>query len=466
MNRSRTAASCPQTTNTKKDAMTLRRRLLIAGAPLLALTLLQPPGSAVAAGGPQQPTGPSRSTAADTAFRASLGAYLHDLQGAATAASTNPHLHHSAGHLKDQQAALALAQAQLAGLNTKQLAAMHALLSRDARWQAGPATVRTAIDSVGAPKLSGPAGAAANPSLVQGAIAGPPPGYLSACTAALGDQQGVFYGYWAAAQVASAANAVASGLPDGVDFTPALIIAGVAFGVANGIAIGLQADLTLGQDCAVGAENATLTSTWPIDPSNPTGHTPASSQISVTTLTSLVGGVKTTLDAVQTTTNDITTKLTNLIASLGTAQGTANSILSTTTDLQGRSDTLLTSVGAPSSTALTDANGLANTINAREDTTLANTAALQALDVRLQVERNLASPPAAVIALFALPASQGGYLELARDITTQMIATMNGQGQPVYNASSQLASGNAAYASKQYEAAYTAYSQAYQSAVK
>jgi hypothetical protein len=278
----------------------------------------------------------------------------------------------------------------------------------------------------------------------------------------VGGPKGLFYAYWAAAQVASAANAVASGMPDGVDFAPALIIAAVIFGVANGIAIVLASNLALAADCSQAVANANLADGFPVDANG--NRTPGSSQISVNTLTVLAGGIETVLNSIQTTTNTITSTLTNVINSLATAQGTSNTIQTVTTDLQARTDALLTSVGTPGDTTTGSANGLANTINAREDTILANTDTFQALSLRAEIERNLSSSPTPAVALFALPKTQGGYIETVRDIVTSTVQAELAAGQSVGQAQANLAGANANLAAGKFSTAFGQYAQAYQQA--
>jgi hypothetical protein len=332
---------------------------------------------------------------------------------------------------------------------------MQGVLSQNTSWQDQPKVLEQNLSGTG---IKAPSTAA-------------PAGFLSDCTASLGDPRGLFYGYWAAAQVASLANAVASGMPDGADFVAADIIAGVAFGVANGIAIVLQANLTLSQDCAQAVSNAALEATYPTDNGN---FTRASSQISVDALKVLSQGIQTTLDSIQSTIATIRTKLSAAINSFGSAQGTANTIQNIATDLQARTDALLSSIGTASDSA-TDpgvggppptgtANGLANTINNREDTTLSNTAAFKALSLRMEIERNLAAN-GFVVAIFALPASQGGYLETVQSVVTTTVNNELAAGQSVGQAQADLAAGNAALASHQYESAYQDFQAAYIQAV-
>ena len=457
------------------------RYLAAAGlSPLLLLAMSLPSTSS---GATTTPT-----PATDAAFRSQLSSYLQALQNALNAAANNPHTAaNEAPHVQDGLTGLATAEAQVPTLSSQALEAMEGILGQSPTWQQEPTDIATGINSVGSQPTVGPSLTPVVKPNVKPATVGPNviaalPGIYSDCSGGIPDLNGLFYGYWAAAQVASAANAVASGMPDGVDFAPALIIAGVAYGVANGIAIGLQADLTLGQDCATAAGNTTLENSWPTDPSavtagNPNGFTPASSQISVNALKALIGGIQTTLDAIQTTiTTDITPDLTAAITTLGLAQGTANNIQTTAMDLQSRTDALLATIGTASDTTnhacetavptTCTANGLANTINTRMDTILANTASFQALGLRADIERDLASSSAGVVTLYALPATQGGYLELVQAILTQTINNELADGQSIGLAQTFATTGNNDYAAGKYEDAYKQYALAYQAAVR
>jgi hypothetical protein len=402
-------------------------------------------------------TASADTTPAEEALRSSLSTYVQNLQSALDAASTNPLTHDAmASKVADYQAALDVATQQVAALTPDALDAMQGLLGQNSAWQDQPKVV--------AQNLSGTAVKA--PSIAT-------PGFLSDCTSDLehGDPRGLFWGYFAAAQVADIANAVASGMPDGADFVAADIIAGAAFGVANGIAIGLQAALALALDCAQAVNNAALQATYPMDNGS---FTRASSQISVDQLKVLSQGIQTTLDSIQSDINTITSKLSDAINSFGNAQGTANTIQTIAMDLQSRTDVLLSSVGTAADSA-TDpgvggppptgtANGLANTINAREDTTLSNTAAFQTLSVRMEIERTLAQN-GPVVTLFALPASQGGYLETVQSVVTTTVTNELAAGQSVGSAQANLAAGNTALANHQYQTAYLDFAAAYLQAV-
>jgi len=403
-------------------------------------------------------------------FRASLDAYLQNLEGALTAASRNKKTRAVvAPRLKANVKALAAAKANLSKLSGTQLDAIEAVLGLNPSWEKQPDVLRRQLSREFS---TGPITAMATSSIVPGH------GFLSDCSdsASLGDARGLFYSTWAAAQAAGAANAVASSLPDEVSYTPGLIVAGVAFGVANGIAIGLQDRLDRKLDCETAEFNETLISAFPVQgPLDPDEgeYTRASSQASVDRLTTAAAGIDTTLNVITTVINTTTAKLIVVINNLGLAKGNTDAIQATSMDLQARAIDLLSSVGTPTDQATYTgsepsgtANGLANTIDARQDTALANTASMQTLNVRLEIEETLSEAPRSSLALFALPASQGGYLETVRDIVTTTIVNELAAGQRIIGgAQEDLAAGNDALAAGQYEAAYQLYTEAYRHAV-
>ena len=395
-------------------------------------------------------------------FRASLGTYLQNLQGALTAASRNRQTKAVvAPRLKANVKSIAVAKSNLSNLNGAQLDAMQKILGLNPAWEEQPDVLRESLSQTGP---TAPTSAAA--------------GFLSDCSdsASLGDARGLFYSSWAAAQAASVANAVASSLPDGVDYFPALIVAGVAFGVTNGLAIGLQDRLDRKLDCETAEFNAELVSAYPVqgtlDPS-PGAYTRASSQASVDRLTTAAAGIDTTLNLITTVINTTTAKLTVVINNLGLAKGNTDHIQATSMDLQTRAADLLDSIGTPADQATYSgadpsgtANGLANTIDTRQDTALATTASLQTLSVRLEIEEALAQESRPSIALFALPASQGGYIETVRDIVTSTIVNELAAGQRINgDGEEDLSEGNDALAAGKYELAFQLYAEAYRHAV-
>ena len=87
-----------------------------------------------------------------------------------------------------------------------------------------------------------------------------------------------------------------------------------------------------------------------------------------------------------------------------------------------------------------------------------------ALNLRLHIEEDLSEPGAHPVALFEVPASGGGYLDLTRSIVEDTIAKMQAAGQGIGPAQAFLAAGNAAVGAHDYKTAYADYGKAYRAA--
>jgi hypothetical protein len=97
----------------------------------------------------------------------------------------------------------------------------------------------------------------------------------------------------------------------------------------------------------------------------------------------------------------------------------------------------------------------------------ANKNELRDLILRTQIEADLATEPSAVtVALYALPAAQGGYLDLVKTIVTETIAKIQASGGSISNAQAFLSDANAANAAGDFKAAYSLYRKAYKAAGK
>jgi hypothetical protein len=82
----------------------------------------------------------------------------------------------------------------------------------------------------------------------------------------------------------------------------------------------------------------------------------------------------------------------------------------------------------------------------------------------MHIEEDLSQPGAHPVALFEVPESNGGFLNLTRSIVADTIAKMRATGQGVGNAQAFLAAGDAAKAANDYKGAYTNYGKAYRAA--
>src|SRR5262249_48656775 len=84
------------------------------------------------------------------------------------------------------------------------------------------------------------------------------------------------------------------------------------------------------------------------------------------------------------------------------------------------------------------------------------------LNLRLRIESDMSdSLTSAPIALFELPASKGGYLEVARSILADLITKMQALNQPILNAPKHLQTGDALKAAGKYKAAYQEWASGY-----
>src|SRR5205809_2713184 len=162
-----------------------RSAVTVAGAACIAACVVALPLASTAEAGTTSPS--------HEKFRASLGTYVQNLQGALIAASRNPRTKAVvAPHLRGNLKALAVARSHLSALNGTQLDAMQAILGKNPAWAGQPNALRQALSQSSFVQ----AGATATSSN--------PPGILSDCKDfdSLGDERGLFYSSWAAAQAA------------------------------------------------------------------------------------------------------------------------------------------------------------------------------------------------------------------------------------------------------------------------
>ncbi len=124
------------------------------------------------------------------------------------------------------------------------------------------------------------------------------------------------------------------------------------------------------------------------------------------------------------------------------------------------------------STQLTNAeNHIVTNDNNNKAALSTQTATFQTLSVRMAIEANLAEDPTTLAGagLFEMPASQGGYLEVARqiliDVYNAQVAAA-GAGVTVYNPSTELSTGATLTSQGKYREAYYYYRKGYRSVVK
>lgn len=162
----------------------------------------------------------------------------------------------------------------------------------------------------------------------------------------------------------------------------------------------------------------------------------------------------------------------NTITKLNNLQSSVNSIIPN--DNANR-DTILAEL-AKNTTIITDKIGDTGTLIINNDNQNKteiitndnnNKNELRDLILRSQIEADLAQPEGATpVALYEVPASQGGYLDLVQAIVTQTIARIQAAGGATGTALSFLNTANAYKAAGNFKAAYDNYRKAYRAASK
>jgi hypothetical protein len=89
-------------------------------------------------------------------------------------------------------------------------------------------------------------------------------------------------------------------------------------------------------------------------------------------------------------------------------------------------------------------------------------ATLQALDIRMEIEKSLALGIS--VGLFETPKAEGGYLELVGTIVQTVINGLVAAGQTCGTAQTSENAGNTVYAAGKFKTAYSDYKAAYQAA--
>lgn len=164
-------------------------------------------------------------------------------------------------------------------------------------------------------------------------------------------------------------------------------------------------------------------------------------------------GGKTT-DAVNTSTTTITNNISNSFTTLNT------NVTNSKTELN-------TSINNSKTELNTNINNSKNEVNTNIDnskTFIINNANVNASNsLRLMIEADLSEPDSATpLALFATPASKGGYLELVRKIVFETYKNLMGYTDAQANAA--LASADSLILANKYKAAYAALRKAYKTA--
>jgi hypothetical protein len=166
------------------------------------------------------------------------------------------------------------------------------------------------------------------------------------------------------------------------------------------------------------------------------------------------------------------TKLNSVQSSLTGLQNSVNLIIPNDndnrdkilTELAKNTTTITTKIGDTGTAIINNDNQNKGEIITNDNT---NKNELRDLILRSQIEADLAQPEGATpVALYELPASQKGQLDLVRDIVTQTIARVQAAGGSTGTAVSFLNAANAFKAAGNFKSAYDNYRKAYRAASK
>ena len=228
-----------------------------------------------------------------------------------------------------------------------------------------------------------------------------------------------------AADVAKGADAVLEAVPMDAVSTPVRIAAVAVWAVPTGILRTLEHSYNIAQAC---------------DDNDHQDLVKNNLDVKVSTL-----ATQSSLNSLQTTANTINTNL-------NTANTTLNTVNTNLNTVNTSVNSLVTNLNSVKTTVTSSGNALTD---------------FAALNLRLMIEENLAGGNGTnPIALFVVPAAQGGYIELVRTIVADTLTKMQALGQPMTNATAHFAKGDSYMAQHKYKLAYWIYAKAYQDASK
>ena len=166
-----------------------------------------------------------------------------------------------------------------------------------------------------------------------------------------------------------------------------------------------------------------------------------------------VEGIESTTDRVDSTTGQIRSTVNALGPQIA---GVDSNLSSRISDTEGRLSSQLGDVEANILDLIVDSGGATDDL----------IEAFQARDIQLKIEANLLAGEDQAISMFQLPASAGGFLELARDIVDAAITNTVAAGENPGNARDFWFEGNRISQEGEYKQAYWLYSLAYKAVVE
>jgi hypothetical protein len=270
-----------------------------------------------------------------------------------------------------------------------------------------------------------------------------------------------------AADVALAADVVLEAVPDDVLSLPVRIIAVVVWAIPQGVLRGFEHQYDIASACDDADHQALVQQNLDVKVS--TRATQSSLDSLTTNFNALSTLINARLDvavstlATQTSLNGLITTVNGLNTLVNNRLDVAVSTRSTQASLTAFNNEF-TANATVVNTKLDTISSSVTSANQKLDALTITVGDQGKLDLRLKIEEDLSQPGNHPIALFEVPASGGGYLNLTRDIVADTIAKMQAAGQSVGNAQAFLAAGDAAVVAHDYKTAYADYGKAYRDA--
>ena len=388
--------------------------ILVVAAALVAVLAL----TASSATGKADPAGQAK-------FRRDLTVYLVQMQQVATRYQATPQGRAAFARLRyDPAKGMVRARAAVQQLSPEQLAVLQRAFSAYPAWRTMPARLRMLTARL-------PKGQRASVFIT--------PDDCATARAAGITQTDVEI----AADVALAADAVLEAVPNDLLSEIVRAIAVGVWAIPQGVLRGFEHQYNIASACDDADHQALVQQNLDVAVST------RATQSSVNTLTNNFNSFNTTFNALNTLINNRLDVMVSTRASQASLTAFNNEFTANAATVNTKLDTINSSV---------------NTANTKLDALTITVGDQGKLDLRLKIEEDLSDPGNHPIALFEVPASGGGYLNLARDIVADTIAKMQAAGQGVGNAQAFLAAGDAALAAHDYKTAYAEYGKAYRAA--
>jgi len=277
-----------------------------------------------------------------------------------------------------------------------------------------------------------------------------------------------------AADVALAADVILEAIPSDTLAEPVRIVAVIVWAIPQGVLRGFEHLYNIASACDDADHQALVSQNLDVKVSTRATQTSLDSltnnfntfNTNFNTLNTLVNSrldVAVSTRATQTSLDSLTNNFNTFNTTFNTLNTLVNSRLDVAVSTRATQASLDTFHNEFTSNA-TIVNTKLDSANTKLDNLAIQVGNNGALDLRLKIEEDLSQPGAHPIALFEIPASGGGYLDLTRSIVADTIAKMQATGQGIGQAQAFLAAGNAAVSAHDYKTAYADFGKAYRAA--